>query len=165
MRNTIATKCNRSILPTNLIANLKAINGRTSVVINVHKGDTIEIVTGSDRWEGGTRTEYRIGDAEYPERQWNEPYFVPFQVNNVSQYWQYVVENTVFCGKECSAVFHVREKDIPLFFGVIRPVEHKDTPADVFADWVEEQAEHATGKESKRLRQAAKNIRTVMGVI
>lgn len=159
----VITKHNRSILPAGIAENLKLHSKKTKVVFHVQRKEIADIVTGSMQWEEGSRSYYYVNDTATPERMLQLAGFPAFSECKLP-YNGYAVTVSIFCGVECPAVFTLREKDVPAFFGVERPREHADTPADIFADWIEEQAEHADKKEAKRLRDAAKKIRLVMGV-
>lgn len=149
-----ATTVAKSFLPAGIKDAMKAAgNRKNKAQIVVFSDDSRRVNAHDTRWDGGTHNAYHV-----------------FAINSEAFYGINPAENTelaldtgyalvvfpTFCGKDCIPTIYVRSADLAAFFGAPVPAEF---PAEIAADYIDEQADNAKPREAKKLRQAAEALR------
>lgn len=155
-----ATKVSKTLIPTALKDSLKAAgNTKNAVRVVLFHDDSRKVLACDTRWSGGTRNEYYVW---FPASE----SLIPSPASegeelSVSPGTALVVIPH-FCGQQLPPAVYVRNTDLAAFFGVAVP----DTlPAEVAADWIDEQSENATKREAKRLRDVSEKLRKLTGLV
>ena len=157
--NRTATTVSKTFLPAGIKDSMKAAgNRKNKAQIVVFSDDTRRVNAHDTYWDGGTHNAYfafaiesealyGIGPVEGQEMALNAGYAL--------------VVFPTFCGQDCIPTIYVRSADLAAFFGAPVPAEF---PAEIAADYIDEQAETAKPRDAKRLRQAAQALRLLTKV-
>lgn len=153
-------KVTKSFLPAAVKTAMKENNVRKNFAHIVTFADPTRTIRACDtQYSGGTRNAYYTlaHGASGFVRLWLEE-GAEFTIPEGYA----VVILAEFCGQTCAPQIYIRNQDAPAFFGVEGyPAE---LPAEVAADWIEEQAEHAKPQKKKRLVAAANALRELYSV-
>lgn len=153
-----------NISKTLLSATVKAafasqIADRRNVTIVVVRDDSFRLSTYNTRWDGGTRNQFFNSTVESTVAYYLEAKDggdLPLLPGNC------LVQESVFCGKLCDPAFYVRNADLCAFFGINAPA---GMPAEIAADYIEDQANTVGGSKGRKLAASAALIRNLCGLI
>jgi hypothetical protein len=126
----------------------------------VHDNDFM-VTAWDTRWGGGTRNEYRsyhFGSDRLPAMAADDGARLAVAPGMA------LVVIPVHCGLAYDPVVYVRNVELPAFLGFILPHEHKETPAAVKADVMDEIAEGLTGRKAEQFRKGAALVRAALGI-
>lgn len=165
---TTTTKTSAKNLPEAVANHIKNAmrSTRRNVRVCVVNDDTWTLYANNTLWDGGSHNEYNLfnmieGTAHFAG--FRECANVEIPADCV------ILEVSHFCGQECDPTVYVRNTDLAAFYGVELPTEFVGLPAEIAADWCNEQAgEKLAGKratkEQKAFRLAADMLRLLTGV-
>lgn len=149
-----ATIVSKSFLPAGIKDSMKAAgNKKNNAQIVIFSDDERKVRAFDTQWSGGSRNSYNVFAIE------REAFYgiAPAEGSEMKldKGFALVVFST-FCGKDCIPVIYLRSADVAAFFGYPVPAEF---PAEIAAEWLDDQAEHAKPSVAKKMRKAADALR------
>lgn len=152
--NRTATIVSKTFIPAGIKDSMKAAgNRKNNVQIVVFSDDSRKVRACETQWDGGTHNDYAVFAID------TEAFYGinPAEGSELSLDTGYaLVVFPRYCGQACIPTIYVRSADLAAFFGAPVPAEF---PAEIAADYIDEQADNAKPREAKKLRQAAEALR------
>lgn len=164
MATTTSNKVSKKVLPAALVKAVKDHSfehgQKTGWRLVVVHDDAHAETAYNTRWDGGTRNQYTTWYFENDSLKTADVAECDKFSVGYSLAW---VVLSVFCGKPCNPVVYVRSADLAKFFGCEVPAPFDTMPAEVQADYLDEQAEHQSPKAAQAFRVTAEKCRILSG--